>query len=113
MDCMHVAAAASQLMAEFRSRFPSQGVLDALDLLYPQFWAMPDAEKQFPKHLSMIKQWYGVPKTILVDGVQQQCEPILDSWRLDSEQGYFKITMINNHATAMLPPYDVNPLTRL
>jgi hypothetical protein len=113
MDHVHVAAVASQLMAEFRSQFPSQGVLDALGLLYPQFWAMPDVEKQFPKHLSVIKQWYAVPKTILVDGMQQQCEPILDSWGLDSEQGYFKIAMINNHAATMLPPYNVNPLTRL
>jgi hypothetical protein len=37
----------------------------------------------------------------------------VDNWRLDSEQGYFKIAMINNHAAAMLPTFDINPLTRL
>jgi hypothetical protein len=111
MQIVYVARAASQLMAELRFRFPSQGVLNALDLLYPQFWAMPDAKKQFPKHLSVLKKWYGVGKMTMVDGVQQQCEPIVDNWRLDLEQGYFKIAMINNHAAAILPPYDVNSLT--
>jgi hypothetical protein len=73
---------------------------------------MPNIKKQFPKHLSVIKKWY-VQKMICVDGVQQQCESIMDNWRLDSKQGYFKIAMINNHATAMLSPFDVNPLTWL
>jgi hypothetical protein len=108
-----VAVVANQLMVELRSRFPSQEVLDALDLLYPQYWAMPDAVKKFPKHLCVIKNWYGMEKTIIMDGIQQQCESIVDNWRLDSEQGYFKIAMINNHAVAMLLPYDVNPLTQL
>jgi hypothetical protein len=46
MHGVPVIGAASQLMAELRSRFPSQEVLDTLGLLDPQFWAMPDAEKQ-------------------------------------------------------------------
>jgi hypothetical protein len=108
-----VAVVANQLMVELRSRFPSQEVLDALDLLYPQYWAMPDAGKKIPKHLCVIKNWYGVEKTITVDGIQQQCESIVDNWRLDLEQGYFKIAMINNHVVAMLLPYGVNPLTQL
>jgi hypothetical protein len=74
---------------------------------------MPRSKKQFPKHLSVIKKWYGVGKTITVDGIQQQCQPIVDNWRLDSKQGYFKIAMINKHAATMLPLYDVNPLTWL
>jgi hypothetical protein len=45
MHTVPVASMASQLIAELRSHFPSQEVLDALDLLYPQFWAMPNAEK--------------------------------------------------------------------
>jgi hypothetical protein len=40
-------------------------------------------------------------------------QALASPWKLDSEQAYFKLAMIGNYKKAMVPPFDVNPLTRL
>jgi hypothetical protein len=61
----------------------------------------------------VLKRWYGEHKA-LVDGEKRTHVPaLLDPWKLDSQQAYFKLAMVNNFKAAMEPPFDVNPLTRL
>ena len=108
-----MAGAAAQLIQELQRRFPEHAVLDALGIIYPQYWLQKDAEITFSKHLDVLKNWYCNTK-VLGSGVDKEVIPgILDRWSLDSQQGYFKIAMKSNAPAAMEPPYDVNPVTRI
>jgi hypothetical protein len=107
------AAAAVSLIGELRSRFPQHEILDAHGIVYPQYWAAPNAEERFRKHLHLLKRFYGESKTIVEGDKSRSIAPLLDSWQLDSQQAYFKLAMLNNHKQAMEQPFDVNPLTRL
>ena len=51
---------------------------------------------------------------MLVDGEKRTHVPtLLNFWKLDSQQAYFKLAMVNNFKAAMELPFDVNPLTRM
>jgi hypothetical protein len=94
--CLFIAGAATQLIQELQRRFPEHAVLDALGIIYPQYWLQPDAEVTFAKHLDTLKNWYCNAR-VLGTGVDKEVIPgILDRWSLDSQQGYFKIAMKSN-----------------
>ena len=107
-------------MDEMSSRFPDHGLMDALGVVYPQYWLQGDCASSFRKHLDIIKNFYYEPKWIGEDE-QKRCVPaVLDKFLLESEQPIFKIAMIANaHAAMELPPLNapahqlVNPLTKL
>jgi hypothetical protein len=46
-----VAGVVAQLIQELQRRFPEHIVLDALGIIYPQYWLQPDVEITFSKHL--------------------------------------------------------------
>jgi hypothetical protein len=51
--------AAQELTKELRVQFPSQGMMDALRLVYQQYWLdSAIAEKAFQKYLDVIKAHY-------------------------------------------------------
>ena len=49
-----VADAATRLIAELKERFPAVDTLNALGIVYPQYWMQPDCLKTFPLHLAII-----------------------------------------------------------
>jgi hypothetical protein len=105
-----VAGVVTQLIQELQRRFPEHTVLDALGIIYPQYWLQPDVEITFSKHM---KNWYCNAR-VLGSGVDKEViHGILDRWSLDSQQGYFKIPMKSNTHVAMEPPYDINLVTRI
>jgi hypothetical protein len=115
------AAAAEVLIGEMKSRFPSHSILDALGVVYPQYWLQGDCEVSFMKHLNVLKDFYREPKWI-GEGVEKRLiPPVLDRYRLESEQPLFKVAMMANSAAALeLPPIGtgpgteiVNPLTKI
>jgi len=105
--------AARQLLRELQSRFPSHGVMDALGVVYPQYWLQSEAEECFPKHLAALMEYYCEPKLIEVEKMKTLVPPILDRYKLQTEQGLFKLAMSTNSKKHMEPPFDLNPLTRL
>jgi hypothetical protein len=106
--------AAQELIDELKARFPSQGVLDALGIVYPQYWRDSEvAEKNFRKHLNIIKAQYGQPKWIGESDKQKLIPPLLDCYNLGLQQPLFKLSMISNSMAMLEPPFDLNPLTRL
>jgi hypothetical protein len=115
------AAAAEHLIAEMKSRFPSHSVLDALGVVYPQYWQQGDCEVSFRKHLNVLKDFYGEPKWIGEGAEKKLIPPVLDRYRLECEQPLFKVAMMANSAAPMeLPPLSsgpgtviVNPLTKI
>lgn len=107
------AGAASLVIAELDARFPSQQVMNAFGILYPQYWCQGDAEEHFDKHLRCLLDNYGHGK-ILGEGDNKILVPaLINRDLLMAQRSLFKTCMRSNCRSAMLPPYDVNPLTRV
>jgi hypothetical protein len=106
--------AALQLLEELATRFPSEGVMDALGVVYPHYWKDSEAaERSFRKHLDVLKSHYGQPRWIGDDEKKRLIPPVLDCFQLELQQPLFKLSMTSNCHAVLEPPYDVNPLTRL
>jgi hypothetical protein len=44
---------------ELSMGFPAAGLMDALGIIYPQYWGKEDCDSKFEKHLKIIKGHYG------------------------------------------------------
>ena len=84
------AVAIGKVLLELEVRFPTMDVLDVLGVIYPQYWLQGDGEASFCKHLTVIKEFYGKPRSIVHNGVRIVAPPILDKYRLESEQPLLK-----------------------
>lgn len=84
-----------------------------MGIIYPQYWSKGGNEETFAAHLQIIKDNYCVPKHIGTGKDEKLIPPVLDAWRLETQQGMFKTAMMSNAERVMEPPFDVNPLTRL
>jgi hypothetical protein len=78
------ADSATFLIAELRSCFPQHEILDAHDIVYPQYWAALDAEENFHKHLHLLKRFYEESKMIVEGDKSRSVAPLLDTWQLDT-----------------------------
>jgi hypothetical protein len=114
------AEAAQKLIDESKARFPSVAVMDALGVVYPQYWLQGDAEVSFRKHLTVLQDFYCEPKYVGTGSAMQLVPPILDRFKLEVEQPLFKVAMLNNAKATMellplgSPPSPmVNPLTKI
>jgi hypothetical protein len=58
-----IAEAAKQLVHELSCRFPAHHLMEALGLVYPQYWLTEDCKENFDKHMLVIKSQYYQPKT--------------------------------------------------
>ncbi len=109
MQCGCLAGAIKTLIQELETRLPTHGLMDALRIVYPQYWLQVDYETSFPKHLVVIKIVFCSSKTLLLDGVETFVLKVLNANDLDSQQGMYKLTM--KSTACMAPPFDTNPLT--
>lgn len=99
--------------------------MDAFGFVYPQYWLMPEADENFERHLSIIKEHYGHKKSyesktnkskhsqVLVAEEEKFVPPILSIDLLDEQTLMFKIAMKGNCHAAMTGDLPLNPLTRL
>ena len=114
------AEGAIKLMDKMAGRFPDHNLMDALGIVYPQYWLQGDCAASFRKHLDIIKDFYGEPKWIGQDENKRCVPAVLDKSLLELEQPLFRIAMIANaHSSMELPPLNapahqlLNPLTKL
>ena len=63
--------AAENLIAELQERFLASELMDAFGFVYPQYWLQENAEEDFVKHLAIIKDHYGIPKTFDVANIKK------------------------------------------
>ncbi len=101
------------LIQKLKTRFPTHGVMDVLEIVYPQYWLQAYCETTFSKHLVIIKTTFCSSKTHLLDGVETFVLEVLNANDLDSQQGMFKLTMKSNVAACMALPFDTNCLTKM
>jgi len=110
------AEAAVSLKSELIRRFPSHGLMNAMGILYPQYWARGNTEAMelnFPKHLRVLADFYGYGRIMGKKDVQVLVPALIDRELLMTQQRIFKTAMRANSPTAMQPPFVLNPLNNL
>ena len=112
MGCVFVGAV-GKLIHELDHRFPAQNVMSALDIMYPQFWCEANADEQFDAHLRVLMEAYRHGKILGFGNEKVLLPPLINRDQLMSQRGLFKVCMKSNARAAMLPPFDVNPLTKV
>ena len=58
------AGAAFALIKEMDSWFLLQNVMQAMGILYPQYWLQGDCEESFSKHIRVLMDYYGHGKIL-------------------------------------------------
>jgi hypothetical protein len=92
-------AAATAVVAELRSRFPSSNLLSALGILYPAYWQADPTEDGLLKHLQIIKDNFCNEGILTAaDGTTSTVQPPLNGALLDEQLAAFTIAM--EHHTA-------------
>jgi hypothetical protein len=92
-----------------RCRFPALALMDALGVVYPQYWLQPQAEELFEGHFSVLKNHYWFER----HHVDVHSPALLDLSTLNHQCSQFKGAMRANLATVLEKPITVNPLTKL
>jgi hypothetical protein len=85
--------------------------MDAIGIVYPQYWLQPNCEVSFSKHIHVIKTTFC--SRFWRDGEEIFMYKVLNANDLDNQQNMLKLTMKSNLAACMVPPFDINPLTRM
>lgn len=107
------------LSDELDRRFSQQELLNALGIIYSQYWKQPGANESFGHHMSVLKKFYSHPRLLnaglaLQDGGSSYTAPkILSSYNLDNKQGLLKLTMKANCESALASAGRMNPLISL
>jgi hypothetical protein len=90
------AAAAQKLLDELKARFPTVAVLDALGVVYPEYWEQDDCDTSFHKYLNVLKEFYREPKWVGKEGEKKFIPTMLDKYKLESKQPLFQMAMVSN-----------------
>jgi hypothetical protein len=110
-------SAAEMLISELSKRFPSCDLMDALGIVFPQFWLQAIYDALFPLHLKTLKAHFCELRSVISgsekDGVSTQVSEPLDTRTLDLQTSLFKLMMKSNTKSAMEEPHDMNPVTKL
>jgi hypothetical protein len=85
--------------------------MDAMGVVYPQYWLQLDAEENFTKHILLIKGHNCYNRSWVARGPISP--PILSLRAFELQASVFKCTMKANLAATMEPPFLVNPFTKL
>jgi len=96
---------AHQLIDEFKSRFLAYGVMDALRVVYPQYWLQGDCETNFQKYLDVNKKFFGESRKIYKEEGKKLVPLVLDCFLLELQQPMFKLAMLSNAMVAIEPPF--------
>jgi hypothetical protein len=111
------AAAAELLISQLERRFPDCDIMEALGVIFPQYWLQDTCDDLFPVHLQVLKDWLcGVRSVVVGSGEERQAKQIagpLDAHQLDLQLCLFKLTMKSHAAKTMEQPHTVNPVTKL
>jgi hypothetical protein len=110
-----LADAAALMVMELESRFPPSEVMDALSIVYPQFWLEPGHEDKITRYMNTLKQTYGQPRDISsAPHVFETSPAVLSAMALNQQFHWFAVAMVNNSPHAMRAvDLHVHPLTKL
>ena len=103
------------MVMELGSRFPPSEVMDALSIVYPQFWLEPGHEDKLTGYMNILKQTYTHTKEFCsATHVSDICSAVLSAVALDWQLHWFAVAMANNspHAMRAMDTH-IHPLTKL
>jgi hypothetical protein len=72
------------LINKLDNHFLHCALLDAMGIIYPQYWLQPQCEESFAKHLEVLKVWYE-SKILWYGESNFVVHLLLDCWQLDVE----------------------------
>jgi hypothetical protein len=110
-----IADAAVMMVMELESRFPPSEIMDALSIVYPQFWLQPGHEDKLTGYMNTLMQTYAHTKDFSsATHVCDTCPAMLSAMALDRQLHWFVVAMANNspHAMRALDTH-IHPLTKL
>jgi hypothetical protein len=108
------AGIAEALIEELDFRFPAHHVMDAMGVVFPQYWMQENPERTFSTHLCILKDAFCHSKCVVeLDGEGDWVKPLLSAKALDEQSCMFKMSMLSQSKLVMMPPYRVNPATKL
>jgi hypothetical protein len=102
-----VTSAAKLLIQQLDEKFPDVDVINALGVVFPQYWQNPCALELFPLHMEAICKFYCAEKAVAdPDGEDREnADPrlisLLNRRDLDNEVSLFKSTMLSFSAQVM------------
>ena len=70
--------------------------MDAMGVVYLQYWLQEMCEETFKIHLNVLKQWYCKARWISEGDKKRLIPTILDCFKLEMEQLLVKLSMISN-----------------
>ena len=110
-----LADAAAMMVMELGSRYPPNEVMDALSIVYPQFWLELGHEDKLTWYMNTLKQTYAHTKDISsATHVYDTYPTILRGMALDRHFNWFVVAIENNspHAMRAMDTH-IHPLTKL
>jgi hypothetical protein len=109
--------AAMQLCTELEERFPESELVNAIGVVFPQYWCDPNSLELFPLHVEVLKKYFCVAREVESDregGQKTLVTEVLNRTDLDNQTSLFKTTMIKNSVKVMEDALNGrNPLTLL
>jgi hypothetical protein len=110
--------AAMQLISELEERFPASDLVNAIGVVFPQYWMGPNCLELFPLHLDILKNYYFSARDIETDresGGRTIVDALLNGRDLDNQATLFKQTMIKHAPKVMEDALKLgkNPLSLL
>jgi hypothetical protein len=99
------------LIVELEKRFWAQELLNAIGVIYLQYWLALKAKATFPGHMALFQTYYEHSKSL--GTFRMFVGPLLNPKILDQQSSFFKLTMQNHFQAAMQPLHDCNPTSRL
>ena len=97
--------AAKLRISQLDKRYPKFEIMEALSVVFLQYWLQIKCDEFFPVHLLIIKDWFSNLKVSMFEFGDEkepkQVGALLDSSTLDVQAVLFKLTMKSHIAKAM------------
>jgi hypothetical protein len=88
--------------------------MDAMGIVFPQYWVQEGADRSFSTHLSILKDAFCYSKCLVqVEGKGEWVKLVLSTKALDEQSCMFKMSMSSQSKLVMQPLYHLNPATKI
>jgi hypothetical protein len=102
------------LIDELDLRFPAHHVMDAMGIMFPQYWVQEGADRTFSTYISILKDALCYSKCLVqVEGEGKWVKLILSAKALDKQSCMFHMSMLNQSKLVMQPLYHLNRATKI
>lgn len=102
---------------EFNLRFPEVELMNALGVIFPQYWLQANCDNLFVPHVKTLQSHFAILWTMNFGTKDmpnlQQIQLLIDGHLLSLQMSLFKLTMKSHVQGAMDEPQDQNPIIKV